>query len=432
MTDINTLYSIYLSFPVICTDTRNISKDSIFFALKGANFNGNEFAEKALELGAKYVVIDEEKFKKDDRFILVDDVLTALQKLARHHRDQLNIPVIGITGTNGKTTTKELINAVLSGKYKTLATKGNLNNHIGVPLTVLSITNNIETAIIEMGANHQKEIAMLSHICDPDYGIISNVGKAHLEGFGGFEGVKKGKKELYDYLHLKDGTIFINGNDPDLMEMSAALEKKILYGIDGFFDVNGELISSDPFLTISFSIMGDEKKHIVKSNLVGDYNINNILAAITIGNYFEVPVPLIINGIEKYTPTNNRSQIVEKNSNKIIMDAYNANPSSMQAAIKNFAQLKDVNKWMILGDMFELGDESEKEHHDIIQLVRDLNLKNVLFIGKDFYKNRISDYYFFEQITDAADLLKNQQINNSTILIKGSRGMKLELLLEEL
>lgn len=426
------LYSIFKQHPIICTDTRNIVSNSLFFALKGDNFNGNAFAEKALEAGATYAIVDQEPIKKDERYILVDDVLTTLQKLARHHRNQLQIPFIGITGSNGKTTTKELVHAVLSQHYKTHATKGNLNNHIGVPLTILSIPDNAEMAIIEMGANHQKEIALLSSIADPDYGIISNVGKAHLEGFGGFEGVKKGKKELYDHIHLKNGVIFINGDDANLMEMGAAVEKKILYGTSDFFDISGCIDSTDPFLAISFAVTGNEKKFKLKSHLIGEYNLGNILAAIAVGWYFNVPIDKIIFGIENYIPTNNRSQILQKDHNKIIMDAYNANPSSMQAAILNFSRISDPHKMLILGDMFELGTESLKEHALIVELIQELSLSNTIFIGKDFFKHQIPDYLFFETTEDLKTHFKSNLPKNYTILLKGSRGMKLESLLEVL
>lgn len=424
------LYAIYLRHPQISTDTRQIIPGGIFFALKGGNFNGNDFAAQALDAGAAYVVIDEPRVKKDERYLLADDVLTALQDLARHHRRQLNIPFIGITGSNGKTTTKELTHAALSPRYKTLATKGNLNNHIGVPLTILSITQDIEIAIIEMGANHQQEIAFLCGIAQPDCGIISNVGKAHLEGFGGFEGVKKGKKELYDYLHLKNGVAFINANDSNLMEMGSAIEKKILYGTEGYLDVSGTIASAKPFLNVRFTVLGDDRAHTIQSQLVGDYNAGNILAAIAIGRYFGVSVEQIIRGIESYVPSNNRSQIIHTEYNKIIMDAYNANPSSMHAAIANFAQLHEDHKLMILGDMFELGPESDMEHQALIAEVKALGFTKVIFCGKEFAKHRNNDFVFFETTAGAADYIRLSPIQNHTILVKGSRGMKLESLLE--
>lgn len=428
MSKTDDLYNIYKQHPTISTDTRNIAKDSIFFALKGANFNGNTFAEKALELGAAYVVVDEKEFQLNDRCILVKDVLVALQELANHHRNQLTIPFIGITGSNGKTTSKELLHAVLSRKYKTLATKGNLNNHIGVPLTLLSITNDIEMAIIEMGANHQREIEFLCNIANPNFGLICNVGKAHLEGMGGFEGVKKTKKELYDYLRINNGIAFINADDINLIEMSEGLEKKEYFGSQPKARVCGRIISSDPFLSIEIKLKGDTEFSKLNSHLVGDYNMNNILAAICIGDYFNVPLSEMIAGIESYEPSNNRSQAVKMGSNNVIMDAYNANPSSMGAAILNFSKVHAENKMLILGDMFEMGDESMREHLGMIELVHQLKFTNVLFVGKDFSASKKYEFNFFETTEEAKLFLEKSKPQNSTILVKGSRGMKLESL----
>ncbi len=429
---IDQLYSIFLQYPKVCTDTRNILQDSIFFALKGANFNGNEFAQKAIELGAKYVVIDEEAYQLNENYLLVDDVLLCMQELAKHHRLQLNIPVLGITGSNGKTTSKELINAALSKKYKTLATKGNLNNHIGVPLTLLSITNDIEFAIIEMGANHQEEIAFLSNIACPDFALVSNVGKAHLDGMGGFEGVKKTKKELYDYVKENNGLIFINSEDDNLLEMSNGIEKRIAYGNAAGSIISGSVESSNPLLSIKFNITGNLNSYIVKTHLVGDYNLSNVLAAICIANYFEVPTQKIIEGLENYIPENNRSQEIIKGSNKIIMDAYNANPSSMLAAITNFSKLSDPNKLLILGDMFELGKESNDEHQKIIEAIFELNFREVVFVGNDFFNNKKYDYIYFQTTENAAAWLNENPFLNYRILVKGSRGMKLESLMSYL
>ncbi len=426
------LYEIYQSHPYISTDTRSIAKDSIFFALKGENFNGNTFAEKALAAGAAYVVIDEKEYQLNDRCILVKDVLTALQDLAKHHRAQLNIPFIGITGSNGKTTSKELLHAVLSRKYKTLATKGNLNNHIGVPLTILSITNDIEMAIIEMGANHQLEIEFLSNIANPDFGLICNVGKAHLEGMGGFEGVKKTKKELYDHIRTHNGIAFVNADDINLMEMSETVEKKEYFGSNANARVSGRIVSSDPFLSIEIKLKNDAQFTSINSQLVGDYNLNNILAAICIGDYFEVPLSEMIAGIESYAPSNNRSQAVKMGSNDVILDAYNANPSSMSAAIHNFVKLNASNKVMILGDMFEMGEESMREHLAMIELVHQLKFEHVIFVGKDFYACKKYEFQFFETTEEAKDYLSQNKPTSSMILVKGSRGMKLELLTSEL
>lgn len=422
------IYEIYKQHPIISTDTRNIAKDSIFFALKGANFNGNTFAEKALELGAAYVVVDEKEFKINDRCILVKDVLTALQDLAKTHRSKLKIPFIGITGSNGKTTSKELLNAVLSRKYKTLATKGNLNNHIGVPLTILSITSDIEIAIIEMGANHQLEIEFLCNIANPDFGLICNVGKAHLEGMGGFEGVKKTKKELYDHIRNNDGIAFVNADDINLMEMSANVSRKEFFGSNSNARVSGRILNSDPFLSIEIKLKADTSFSKIDSKLVGDYNLNNILAAICIGNYFDVSLSEMIAGIESYEPSNNRSQAVKMGSNNVIMDAYNANPSSMSAAVLNFSKVNAENKMLILGDMFEMGEESMREHLAMIELVHQLKFNNAVFVGKDFCACKKYEFNFFETTEDANAFLEKNKPSNSTILVKGSRGMKLETL----
>lgn len=426
------LYTLYTNHPTISTDTRNIAKNSIFFALKGANFNGNTFAAQALELGAAYVVVDEKEYAINDRCVLVEDVLVALQNLAKEHRAHLNIPVIGITGSNGKTTSKELLNAVLSRKYKTLATKGNLNNHIGVPLTLLSITSDIEMAIIEMGANHQKEIAFLSDIANPSYGLICNVGKAHLEGMGGFEGVKKTKKELYDHIRLNNGIAFINADDINLMEMSAGLEKKEYFGSHAQARVSGRIISSDPFLSVAVKLKSDTEYTSIQSKLVGDYNLNNILASLCIGNYFDVSLSEMIKGIEGYEPSNNRSQAVKMKSNDVVMDAYNANPSSMAAAVQNFAKIKAEPKMLILGDMFEMGEESLREHTAMIELVHQLKFEHVLFVGKDFYACKKYEFQYFESTDEAKKYLETLKPQNTHILVKGSRGMKLESLSDSL
>lgn len=426
------LYDIYKQHPVISTDTRSIAKDSIFFALKGENFNGNTFAKQALELGAAYVVVDEKEAVLNDRCILVDDVLQALQDLAHHHRLQLNIPFIGITGSNGKTTSKELLYAVLSRKYKTLATKGNLNNHIGVPLTLLSITDDIEMAIIEMGANHQHEIEFLCNIAEPNYGLICNVGKAHLEGMGGFEGVKKTKKELYDHIRTNDGLAFVNADDINLMEMSTGVQRKEFFGSHANARVSGRIFSADPFLTVEVKLRNESSFHKLNSKLVGDYNLNNILAAICIGDYFNVSLEEMIAGVESYIPSNNRSQAVKMGSNDVIMDAYNANPSSMSAAIQNFSKIKANKKILVLGDMYELGEESAREHLAIIEMVHQLHFEEAVFVGKHFYANKKYEYQFFENTAEANTYLQETKPKNSSILVKGSRGMKLETLTDAL
>ena len=430
---IELIYEKYLQFPTVATDTRTVKAGSIFFALKGANFNGNEFAAQALASGAAYAVVDQIEFAINEQYLLVDDVLKALQALANHHRKQLNIPFLGITGSNGKTTSKELINAVLAKKFQTLATFGNLNNHIGVPLTLLGINASHQFAIIEMGANHQKEIAELCEIAAPTYGLICNIGKAHLEGMGGFEGVKKTKKELYDYIESTSGTVFVNADDAITMELSAALNNKIYFGSNSESLLSGSIQSLAPMLCVAITFKKSAQTHIVQTQLVGDYNLANILAAAGIGEYFKVPEQEIVAAIAGYTPTNNRSQIMQTANNELIMDAYNANPSSMFAAVNNFQQLPAPNKYLILGDMFELGEESIAEHQAIVSLVAALKFEKVIFVGKDFYQaaaeNKIASFQFFESTANASDYLLENSISAHTILIKGSRGMKLESLL---
>ena len=412
-----TLYNLYQQHFLVDTDTRNIRKNTIFFALKGDNFNGNTFAEQALKLGASYAVVDEKDFQTNDRILLVADVLKALQELANFHRKQLHIPIIGLTGSNGKTTTKELIHVVLSKKFNTVATKGNLNNHIGVPLTLLSMTNKTELGIVEMGANHQKEIEFLCSICEPDFGYITNFGKAHLEGFGGVEGVIKGKSELYTFLQANQKTAFINADDAIQVEKTKEI-KSVSFNTEGirFLEVN-------PFVKLSY------RDTTIQSNLIGKYNFTNIAAAITMGTYFKISETAIKEAIESYIPTNNRSQILTTKHNTIILDAYNANPSSMQVALENFDTLKAPSKVVILGDMFELGKESAYEHQAIIDAATAFNFDETYFIGENFNiaktnKPQFKTYQAFE------DFLKKNPLKNRSILIKGSRGMRLERILE--
>lgn len=435
---IEKLYAHFQLNPIVCTDTREIKKSSIFFALKGANFNGNEFAEKALENGCSLVVIDEEKYKKNENYFLVEDVLTALQQLANYHRKQLNIPVIGITGSNGKTTTKELIHSVLSKKFNTLATKGNLNNHIGVPLTLLSITNEHEMAIVEMGANHQKEIDMLCNIAEPDYGIITNIGKAHLEGFGGIEGVKKGKGELYRYIENKKGKIFVHADDEVLMEIIGSNDK-ITYGTKKLYDIVGTMILNDNSEFISFkwatryNAAKINSSELVNTNLVGVYNYYNLLCAVCLGNYFKVEDEQINNALRNYLPSNNRSQLHKTANNTLILDYYNANPTSMLAAIENFSKLNQSNKMVVLGDMLELGEETDVEHSAILELLNQKNITNVILVGTHFMQaGKNTDAKIFATSDEAAHYCKEQKFENYTILIKGSRGIKLEKVVDEL
>jgi UDP-N-acetylmuramoyl-tripeptide--D-alanyl-D-alanine ligase len=430
---IEEIYQLYLQHPVISTDTRNIAPGSMFFALKGDKFDANTFATKALDVGAAYAIIDNEAYSLAQNTILVDDVLTTLQNLARYHRQQLQIPVIGLTGSNGKTTTKELINAVLSQQFKVLATQGNLNNHIGVPLTVLSINATHQIAVVEMGANHQKEIELLCSIAQPSHGLITNVGKAHLEGFGGIEGVRKGKGELYDYLKASGGTAFVSSHSPDLVRMQEErhIENVVYYGRRSFLDtIHGNLTANAPFLALQWMLAGAEETiYSVTSNLTGEYNLDNILAAICIGHHFGLNPAQINAGIEGYQPNNNRSQIVKTAANMLICDYYNANPSSMVVAIDNLDKMQADKKVMILGDMFEMGPEAAAEHEAIIKAALAVNATDHIFIGDEFYKHQPKYKGTFYQTTeDAIAGLKTENITGATVLVKGSRGMALERL----
>jgi UDP-N-acetylmuramoyl-tripeptide--D-alanyl-D-alanine ligase len=424
--DIKEIYNCYAQCSSISTDTRKIEPNCLFIALKGDNFNANTFAQEALNKGASYAIIDDKKYYTDKvRMILVSNSLSTLQELAKYHRNQLGLPIIALTGSNGKTTTKELINVVLSKKYKIGATLGNLNNHIGVPLTLLSFNENTDIGIVEMGANHKKEIEFLCSIALPDYGYITNFGKAHLEGFGGVEGVIQGKSELYNYLKENNKISFVNLDDEIQKEKTSNIER-YTFSQNGISDVAIDSISANPMVKISFN------KTEIQSHLIGIYNANNINAAITIGKYFSVTDTDIKTAIENYIPTNNRSQLIEKNSNHIILDAYNANPSSMNAAITNLIQLDAESKIAILGDMFELGSESIKEHKKIIDLLINETKIETYFVGKDFFecKIEIPHILFFNSYNDFLEIFKIKNLHNKTILIKGSRGMALERTLD--
>ena len=424
--NIQDIHNLFLQCKSLSIDTRKIEKDSMFFAIKGENFDANTFAEEALKLGAIFVVIDDASYFIDERTILVQNSLETLQELSKFHRAYLKLPIIALTGSNGKTTTKELINVVLSKKYKTKATVGNLNNHIGVPLTLLSFTKETEIGIVEMGANHKKEIEFLCAIAQPDFGYITNFGKAHLEGFGGVEGVIEGKSEMYQYLLKNDKLVFVNLEDPIQIEKSAGI-KSCTFGVNNNnADVKIKKITANPFVVI------DYENFSVESHLIGLYNANNINAAVSIGHYFKVDVAAVKEAIENYIPENNRSQLLKKGSNQIILDAYNANPSSMAVAIANFMQLEDQNKIMILGDMFELGKESHQEHKIIVDSLSNQEKSVCYLIGKSFYENKISSTIitFFETFEDFAAYIKTLQFQDNTILIKGSRGMALERTLE--
>lgn len=425
--NIKEIHDLFLKCKSLSIDTRKIEKDSMFFAIKGENFDANTFAQEALERGALFVIIDNPSYLIDERTILVKNSLETLQELAKFHRQYLKIPIVALTGSNGKTTTKELINVVLAQKYRTKATVGNLNNHIGVPLTLLSFGIETEIGIVEMGANHKKEIEFLCSIAQPDYGYITNFGKAHLEGFGGVEGVIEGKSEMYKYLLENDKLAFVNLDDAIQIEKSKKI-KSFTFGLNNSHtDINIRSIEANPFVLIHYD------DFFVKSNLIGLYNANNINAAVAIGKHFKVEKNDIKSAIENYTPTNNRSQLLKKESFEIILDAYNANPSSMAVAITNFLQLDNPDKVMVLGDMFELGSESHQEHKTIVDSLVKQQKSICYLIGKSFYENRISkeNLHFFETFDNFSEYLKiNKPKESSIILIKGSRGMALERTLE--
>ena len=432
--EISELYEIYKKYPSVQTDTRKIEKGDIFFALKGPNFNGNEFVQTAIEGGASYAVIDEKKFEIPDKTILVDDVLTVLQQLANHHRRQFNnaagggIPFIAITGSNGKTTTKELIHAVLASTHITYTTEGNLNNHIGIPLTLLKIKEDAQMAVIEMGANHIGEIASYCEIALPTHGLITNCGKAHLEGFGSEEGVRKAKGELFDFLRtLPHGCVFVMWDYDYLQKMSKGISGVIKYGTKGDAHVIGRVLKSDPLLEVEILQGLDEK--LIKTQLVGEYNLPNVLAAITIGKYFNVTDAKIKFAIENYTPSNSRSQLIQKGDNKIILDAYNANPSSMKLAIENFSKIPG-DKVLILGSMAELGKESEKEHQALVEQIADHKWKEVILVGNEFEKISHS-FHQFKNSEEVQNWMQQQRFKNTNILIKGSRSMQMEKALKD-
>ncbi|MFA6335789.1 MAG: UDP-N-acetylmuramoyl-tripeptide--D-alanyl-D-alanine ligase [Bacteroidales bacterium] len=427
------LYKIFLDSSGVSTDSRAITPGSIFFALKGDNFDGNSFALKALEGGAKYAVVDNKSLPANDNFILTENVLTALQDLARYHRVKLRIPIVGLTGTNGKTTTKELITTVLSVKYRVISTQGNLNNHIGVPLTILKMDQTTQIGVVEMGASSPGEIANLVSISQPDYGLITNVGKAHLLGFGSFEGVKSTKGELYDYLLKTGGTALYNIDNPHLCEMikNRAPLKTIPYG----FQYQGCQVlatsSGEPFLRMKLCT-----GEVINTNLIGAYNSDNIMAALAVGDLFGVDTSLAAGAIEKYVPSNNRSQLVRGKENILIVDAYNANPTSMRAALENFKKMERGTSTLVIGDMLELGAESQNEHKAILDIIKDMSIENLLFVGEEFAKASLGDAHcvinarFFKTSLELRDYLIANPITGNTFLIKGSRGTRLERILD--
>jgi UDP-N-acetylmuramoyl-tripeptide--D-alanyl-D-alanine ligase len=427
-TSITTLYTLFLKYPCVSTDTRKLVENSIFFALSGPNFNGNQFAKTAIENGCALAVIDQAEYQLNEKYILVDDVLNSLQELARFHRKKMNAKIIGITGSNGKTTTKELLYQVLSRKYKTLATVGNLNNHIGVPLTLLQLTKSHEMAIIEMGASKQGDIKELVDIAEPDFGLITNIGKAHLEGMGGYEGVIKTKTELYDFIKVSKGNLFVNTIHAVFEEKSKGI-KQFTFGNTQINDVIGTYLGSSPYVQLKWKTKENNEIHEVNSQLMGAYNYENILAAIAVGVYFEVSPELIAEAVSSYSPTNNRSQLLQTKNNSLILDAYNANPTSMEAALLNFKTLPAQNKVVIIGKMMELGESAALEHQKLVQLINDCKFSKVFLVGEP-YQEIAKDGLItvFGNVKEAIAYFENQPLSACTILIKGSRANQLELL----
>jgi UDP-N-acetylmuramoyl-tripeptide--D-alanyl-D-alanine ligase len=428
---IKELYEIFTKHPIISTDSRRVEKDSLFFALKGDNFNGNTYATTALENGASFSIVDEAAEQLDNRYILVEDVLSTLQQLSTYHRRQLDIPIIAITGTNGKTTTKELVKEVLSAKFRVECTKGNLNNHIGVPLTLLSMNTDTQIGVVEMGANHPGEIAALCEIALPNFGLITNVGMAHLEGFGSFDGVKQTKAELYRFLERTDGEIFLNTSNSHLTQMAGAISRISYKTVKDGEGIEGELIQSSPFMV--FQVKFKKGWLYIKTNLAGGYNLENAMAAVCIGNYYGVDPLQIKDAIEGYKPSNNRSQFIKTAYNQLLMDAYNANPTSMEAALENFKAFDAPLKGVILGDMLELGLASLAEHQKIIDKLSTMNLNMVLLAGGQFTKCRIpSGFLVFDNNLSLFAYLESVNPQGYLFLIKGSRGMKLETVVDKL
>lgn len=424
--DIKSIYSLFIQCDGVSTDSRKCPKDSMFIALKGDNFDGNVFVENAIESGSKFALTSDEQRANNKTIFYVPDTLVALQQLASYHRQQMNATVIAITGTNGKTTTKELTSAVMKAKYgdDVINTEGNLNNHIGVPLTLLRIKAHHKYAIVEMGANHPGEIKTLADIALPDYGLITNVGTAHILGFGSFEGVIKTKCELYDNLKKNNGTIFVNGSNQNIFPKSEGA-KRIVYGVDGS-SLNASVESADPFLKVKFS-----NGYSAQTNLIGAYNLENVMAAACVGSHFSVDMPTIVSALENYKPSNNRSQFISTSSNKLIVDAYNANPTSMKAALDNFISLKsDSEKALILGDMLELGNDSETEHRKIVEMIAASGIKKVMLVGQNFASVAKSGMSTFKNVDELIPVLTDNKLNGYLILIKGSNSMKLTKVVE--
>ena len=420
--DIAAIHGLFLKCSSISIDTRKIEQNSMFVALKGERFDANTFTNEALQKGAAFVIIDNPDYFVDQRTILISNSLQTLQDLAQYHRTFLGIPILALTGSNGKTTTKELITNVLATKFKVKSTVGNLNNHIGVPLTLLSFSQETEIGIVEMGANHQQEIAFLCQLAKPDYGYITNFGKAHLEGFGGIEGVIKGKSEMYDYLRSHEKTVFINLDDAIQVKQSQTIASYTFAICNQDANVSIDMVTANPLVCITY------KGLLINSHLIGLYNANNINAAVAIGTFFGIAGADVKRAVENYIPENNRSQLITSNSNTIILDAYNANPSSMKVAIENFLQLDNPNKVLVLGDMFELGVDSKKEHQGIVSMLRHATAVTCYFVGEKFFESRIEqrNFHFHVNFDDFSNNFSHIELQNTTLLIKGSRGMALE------
>jgi len=426
MNDIEKIYRLYKKAYTVTTDSRNVTKDCVFVALKGEHFDGNDFAAKVADDGvAACVIADRNTLRRNDRLFVVDDSLTTLQQLATFHRKTMGVPVLGITGTNGKTTTKELISAVLSKKYNVVYTQGNFNNHLGVPLTLLRIRPETELAVVEMGANHPGEIKMLADLGMPDYGIITNIGKAHLAGFGSFEGVIRTKNEMYQYISEHNGTLFVNADNPLLIDLSRSINNKVTYGTCEGADVKCKMLSANPCLSVEWN------GQCIDTQLVGDYNVENVMAAVCVGSFFKVTPHDIVTALSSYCPTNNRSQIIKTPKNRVVMDAYNANPTSMSHAIRNFRNICQDDNLLILGDMRELGGESQKEHETILKTLKELDFKDVMLVGPEFSKvAENSGYMTFKDVDDLSKFIENHSVTGKDILVKGSNSIHLNKILD--
>ena len=425
MGTIEKIYELYKTSYTVTTDSRNVSKGCVFVALKGEHFDGNDFAVRAAEEGvAACVIADRQDLPEHERLFVVDDSLETLQELAAYHRKKMGLPIIGITGTNGKTTTKELVSAVLAKKFNVVFTHGNFNNHLGVPLTLLKIKPEAEIAVVEMGANHPGEIKQLANIVKPDFGIITNIGKAHLEGFGGFGGVIRTKNEMYQHIAEHNGMLFVNNDNELLTDLSRNINK-VTYGASDNANIKGKMLSANPYLSIEWN------GYNIDTQLVGDYNFENVMAAVCVGTYFKVEANDIVDALSGYSPTNNRSQVIETLKNRVVMDAYNANPTSMDHSIRNFKNICKNDNLLIIGDMRELGEESDKEHEAILNLLNELGFENVMLVGPEFSKiARNSGYKTFENVEDAAHFIENHTVEGKDVLVKGSNGIHLNKIIE--